>query len=131
MTVIDIEDKGGTWFEMEGGGKVQIRTITTEDFKAIQKQTVKKRVDFKKVDGTPGRFEYQEVNEDLQNELFWDAVILGWENLFDAKENPIPCTKANKLLLMSRSAKFVSFISDSLKSLQDDEALKTENAEKN
>jgi len=110
MTVIDVEERTGVWFDMDGGGRVQIRTLTADDMKSIRKQTVKKRTEFKKVDGTPGRFEYEEVNDELQNELFWDRVITDWSGLYDGKGSEIPCTKENKLLLMMRSIKFAKFV---------------------
>lgn len=131
MTTIDTSENPARFFEMEGGGRVQLRTLTADDLKKIRRQTVKKKVDFKKVDGTPGRFEFEELNEDLQNELFWDHVIVSWENLFDAKEKPIPCTKENKVLLMSRSMKFAKFVGESIKALAEDEMREAENAEKN
>jgi hypothetical protein len=131
MTIIDTEEITPRFFEMEGGGRVQLRTISVADFKAIQKQTVRKRVDYKKVDGTPGRFEFEEINQDLQNELYWDAVIIGWENLTDRRGKDIPCTKENKVLLMTRSKKFLEFVVDSLKTLSEDEAARQESEEKN
>lgn len=121
MTVIDLEERTGSWFEMDGGGRVQIRTLTAEDMKIIRKQTVKKRTEFKKVDGTPGRFEYEEVDDEKQNELFWDRVIVDWSGLYDGKGEEIPCTKDNKMLLMLKSVKFAKFIGDSLKELSDSE----------
>lgn len=131
MTVIDIEEEKARWFEMGGGGRVQLRTISVQEFKAIQKQTVKHRVEYKKVEGTPARFERDDTDQDLQNELYWDAVIVAWENLMDKKGEPIPCTKENKVLLMSRSKKFLEFVVESLKVLADDEAAQAEAEEKN
>ncbi|MDD3092339.1 MAG: hypothetical protein PHG80_11995 [Methanoregulaceae archaeon] len=131
MTVINIEEKQGTWFEMEGGGRVQLRTLTADDLKAIRKATVKKRVEFKKVDGTPGRFEVEETDEEKQSEMFWDRVIVSWENLFDGKGEAIPCTKENKMLLIMRSLKFSKFVGESLKVLQEQEAELEEAREKN
>jgi len=131
MTVLDIEEKAGKWFDMEGGGRVQLRTMTADDLKAIRKKTVKKDVVFRKVEGTPARFETEEVNEDLQNELFWDHVIVDWENLLDGKKKPITCTKEMKVALMSRSAKFAKFVGESLKVLAEDEAEQAELFEKN
>lgn len=130
MSVFELEERGA-WFELEDGGRVQLRSLTNEDWKAIRKQTVRKKVDFKKVEGTPARLEYEEINDDLQNELFWDAVILNWEKFFDAKGKEIPCTKENKILLVSRSARFVKFVNDCLKTLDEDEAVRAEKAEKN
>jgi hypothetical protein len=131
MTIIDTEEITPRFFEMEGGGRVQLRTISVADFKSIQKQTVRKKVDYKKVDGTPGRFEFEEVNQDLQNELYWDSVIIGWENLSDRNGKEIPCTKENKVLLMTRSKKFLDFVVESLKTLSADEADAQEQSQKN
>ena len=131
MTVLNLEEKEGKWFEMEGGGKVELRSLSYDALKKIDKQVSVKRVDFKKVEGTPERFEYKETNEDLQNELFWDYCIISWENLFDSKEKEIPCTKDNKVLLMTKSVMFAKFISDSLQILAESEAKQTEALEKN
>lgn len=131
MTVLNLEEKDGAWFEMDGGGRVELRTLSYDALKTINKKSIRKKVDFKKVEGTPGRFEYEEVNEDLQNELFWDHCIVAWENLFDAKEKEIPCTTENKVLLMSRSAQFSKFVSDSLQTLSEDEVDQDKVIEKN
>ncbi len=131
MTVIDVGEITAKFFEMEGGGRVQLKIVSAGEFKEIRKQTVKKRVDFKKVDGIPGRFPFEEIDEDLQNELFWDAVIVSWENFSDKNGKPIPCTKENKVLLMNRSAKFSKFVADSLKILSEEEALQAETVSKN
>ena len=131
MTLIDIEEPISRFFSMEGGGRVQLRTISVADFKAIQKQTVKKKVDYKKVEGQAGRFEYEAIDQDLQNELYWDAVIVGWENLTDKNGKEIPCNRETKTLLMTRSKKFLEFVVESLKTLAEDEAAAQEEAEKN
>lgn len=130
MTVFDIEDKEA-WFEMDGGGLVQLRTISDADRAEINKQTVQKKVDYARVGGKAERFEYEQVNEDLLHELTWDKVIVSWENLFDSKQREIQCTKENKLLLMSRSEKFQKFILESLKALQKDEEEEAKKSEKN
>jgi hypothetical protein len=131
MSVFDIEGEPGKWFELDDGGRIQLRLLNADDFKAIRKQTVKKRVDFKKVDGTPSRFEHEENNEELQGELFWDSVIVNWEKFFDAKGVEIPCTKENKLLLMARSMKFVKIATDFIKVLNEDEEKQAGTSEKN
>ena len=131
MTTFDLDSDVGKWFELEDGGRIRLKNLTADDLKEIRKQTVKKRVDFKKVEGTPGRFEYEEVDRDLENVLFWEKVIVDWENFFDAKKKPIPCTKENKLLLMGRSQKFIRIVTDFLKVLTDDDAEQAERAEKN
>jgi len=131
MTLIDLSEPVSRFFEMEGGGRVQLRTISVADFKTIQKQTVKKKVDYKKVEGQAGRFEYEAIDQDLQNELYWDAVIVGWENLIDKNGKEIPCNRETKTLLMTRSKKFLEFVVESLKTLSEDEAAAQEEAEKN
>jgi hypothetical protein len=129
MTEINFEEVNAKWFEAEDGGRLQLRIPTMADWKKIRKQTVRKKVEFKKVDGTPGRFEFEEVNEELQNELFWDIAIVNFEN-FTNKGTLIPCTKENKILLMTNS-KFAKFFSDSFKMLTEDEVRQAEISEKN
>lgn len=131
MTVLNLEGPNGVWFEMDGGGRVQLRTLSYDILKQIKKQTTRKKVEFKKVEGTPGRFEYEEVNEELQNELFWDYCIVSWENLYDSKGKEIPCTKGNRILLMTKSSQFAKFVADSLATLGEDEKIQAEAAEKN
>lgn len=131
MTVFDIEESPGTWFEIDGGGRVQLRIMPSDVLRNIRKQTTRKKVDYKNVDGIVGRFEYTEFNEDLDNLLFWDYVIVAWENLLDANNQPIPCTPENKVLLMSRSVKFGEYIGECLKKLNEDAKLRTETLQKN
>lgn len=130
-TVLDISEKAGVWFEMDGGGRVQLRTMNAEAFKNIRRQTTKKRVDFRKVDGTPQRFEYEEVDDDKQTDLLWDYIIVAWEGLLDKAGNNIPCTPENKTLLMARSPYFMRFLTESLKTLTEDEQREAEASEKN
>ena len=35
MTVFDLEEKPGVWFDMEGGGRVQLKTLTPEAWREI------------------------------------------------------------------------------------------------
>jgi len=58
-------------------------------------------------------------------------VIISWENFYDSKEKEIPCTKENKVLLMTRSPQFAKFIADSLETLGKDEIEQTAVIEKN
>ena len=129
MTDIDLEEKPATWFEMEGGGRLQIRIPSIDTWKQIRRQTVHKKVEFKKVEGTAGRFEHEEIDEDLQNELFWDAVIVSFEN-FTNKGILIPCTKENKVRMMMND-KFAKFFRESFKTLTDYEEKQTGALEKN
>lgn len=131
MTVFDLEEKQGVWFEMEGGGRVQLRALSADDLKAIEALTVTKKAEIAKVDGVVARVSWDEVDRDRQNELFWDRCIVAWEKFTDAKGKAIPCTTANRVLLMTRSAKFAKFVAEKLKELADDDAMRAEAAEKN
>lgn len=128
---VDVE----RWFPMEGGGRVQFKTISPAVFKEIQKQTVKKGVDYKKVEGTPSRLEYEKINLDLQAELFWNEAIASWDEFCfkhpKTKEiiycTPETCTRENKYLLISNSKKFLKFANECMKELED--AVEEENVE--
>lgn len=132
MTVFNIgADNAGVWFDMEDGGRVQLRTLTADALRTIRKQTVKKKVDFKKIEGTPVRLEYDEINEDLQTELFWDFIIVAWENFVDSNGAAIECTKENKVLLMTKSPMFSRFVGDSLRALSETDINQSAVTEKN
>jgi len=131
-TAFDLEAKDeGAWFDLEGGGRIQLRTLSIEILTDIRKQCIKKVIEYKRVDGKAERFEVEKENTDLSNELFWDYCIVAWEKFIDGKGNEIPCTKENKILLMMRSQKFVRFVSDCLKKLTEDEEARIEGLEKN
>ena len=135
----DLDVSKEKWFEMDGGGRVQFRIVPPAVFREIQKKTVKIKEIFKKVEGTPAHFKDENVNVDLQNELFWDAAIVSWDDFSfrhpETKKvincNPETCTKENKLLLVTRSSKFITFANESLKALTEDESKEAEAEAKN
>ena len=131
MTVFDLEEKPGVWFDMEGGGRVKLKTITSEGWRAIRSKSVKVASEYQKLDGKWERFEVEKVDDDLQNNLFWDAVIVSWENLLDGKGNEIQCTAENKTLLMLTQPKFSKFIGECSEALTKDENARAEDSEKN
>ena len=131
MTVFDLEEREATWFDMEGGGRVRLRALGAEGWRAIRAQSVKVVPEYRKLDGKWERFEVEQKNDDLQNKLFWDAVIVAWENLFDGKGQEIPCTAENKTLLMLTQPKFSRFISECVDVLTKDESARAEASEKN
>jgi hypothetical protein len=131
MTVFDLEEKPGSWFEMEGGGRVQLKAVTAETWKAIRNKSVKVVSEYKKLDGKWERFEIEKVDEDLQNRLFWDAVIIAWENLLDGKGQEIPCTTETKTLLMMTQPKFARFIAECSEAMARADAERAEALEKN
>jgi len=132
MTVFDISGEApGAWFDFDGGGRVHLRSMSADRLKAIRKQTVKVRVEYKRIEGRAERFEVDETNNELENALFWDYVIQGWENFFDSKGAEIPCTAEMKLLLLDRSAKFNAFVAEKLKFLAEEEGRQQEAAAEN
>jgi len=135
----DLDVSKEKWFEMDGGGRVQFRIVSPAEFRNIIKKTVKQKEIFKKVEGTPARFDVERVDTDLQNELFWDAAIVSWDDFSfrhpDTKKvihcTPKTCTKENKLLLVTRSKRFITFANESLKALAEDESKEAEVEAKN
>jgi hypothetical protein len=140
MTVLDIEEKAGVWFDMEGGGRVQLRALSAEDWRKIRKATVAVKPfvhEYEvKINGVAvKKFEVlnQEViDPDLQIIMTNDMSIVGWENLFDKNENPIPCTAENKSRLMYlKDPTFRDFVNEKISILNGIEAEKVGASEKN
>lgn len=131
MTVFNLDEPAGAWFEMEDGGRVQLRLMTPEAMQGIRKAAVKKRIEYKRVDGKAERFEVEEVEDDLYGALFWDHVIVAWEHLADAKGTAIPCDRAHKRLLMARVPRFAAFVGESLETLRTAELAEAQVAVKN
>jgi hypothetical protein len=131
VTVFDLEEHPGTWFDMEGGGRVQLKTLGPAGWKAIRAKSVKVVSEYQKLDGKWERFEVEKKDDDLQNELFWDAVIVAWELLYDSKGAPIPCTAENKVLLMTTQPRFARFVGECVEALNRDAKARAEASEKN
>jgi len=131
MTVFDLDSKPGVWFDMEGGGRVELKILSPEDWRTIRNQTVKTVPDYVKLDGEWKRFEVEKRDDDLQNELFWDSLIVAWEGLLDAKGREIPCTSENKSLLMLTQPTFSKFIGGCIDVLTKDETARMAASEKN
>jgi hypothetical protein len=131
MTVFDLDDKPGVWFDLEGGGKVQLRVISPEDWIKIRKATVKKSPFVEKVDGVAMVFHQEVIDEDLQMAMIHEMSILDWDGLFDKNKNPIPCTAENKKKLMLKSEYFRNFVNEKLDILRKAESEELEISEKN
>ena len=133
MAVFKIGDAEGSWFEMEGGGRVKLKALSYSDFRDIQKQATKYGPpEYPKLDGKHVRFQPEIVDSDLQLELTWDKSILGWEDLFDGNGNPIPCTREMKTALMlMKDDSFREFYNEKMKVLIDAEEDRMEAVEKN
>lgn len=132
--IIDLDEKDecGT-FELAGGGKVHLRLLTIDDLKVMRKACLKTVPEYPLLDGKYQRFEGQTFDGDLFDEMKWDRVITGWDDLFDRNKKPIPVIKENKILLMSpgKAPEFVRAVEEGLKTLKDADAEKFRAAEKN
>jgi hypothetical protein len=125
------ESENSAWFDFEDGSRVQIRTCDADTLKEIRKQTTKKKVEYKRIDGIAERFLVDDTDEDKQNALIWDHCIMAWEGFFDAKKKPIPCNSEMKHILMTRSLKLARFVGECLRKLSEDENAQAEALEKN
>ena len=103
----------GTWFEMEGGGKVCLRVCNGDTLRELKKKTTKKRVEYK----SGQRFTVEDVDDDVMSTLIWDYCIVDWEKLFDKNGTSIPCNKDTKNKLMGQSLVFSRFIGEKLDEL--------------
>jgi hypothetical protein len=94
-------------FNIDGGGTVTVQLLQADALKAMNKACFTTSVEYPLLeDPVTGkkeyrRFEVPKFDSDLWNEMLWDRVIVGWENILDVKERPIPVTKEFKVLLMS------------------------------
>lgn len=114
----------------EHGGQteewVELRRPSLKESREFRKKATKRRVEYK---GTQ-RFEVADFNDELWDEMFWDATISNWYILQpDGKE--IPCTKEDKLLLVYGSPEFLRFLNDCVLKLNADLTNVQEESEKN
>lgn len=141
MFQVDIENLNpGTWFyfdkESPEDGGVCIRVISNEMMREIQKATQVWKSEVKQIGrGRPAqRFEgWQPVENaaDIEFEMTWDYCIVDWKGVIDMNGTEIPCTKENKVKLMSGSVKFSTFIGECIRKLNEAAGLYEEEEAKN
>ena len=125
--MFDLENLNpGVTFTHENKWSVTLRMITAEVFTDLQKRAVKRKREFK--DGQI--YEYDDIDQDLHNEITWDYCIVDWD-IKDQHKKPIECTKENKIRLMGNSAEFSLFVSQCLGEMTDQLQQKRETLEKN
>ena len=135
--IVDLEEKEESgWFDLGDGGRLHLRLLSADDLKEMRKACFSVKAEYpllKTADGKEvyQRFEAQEFDADLFDEMKWDRIVIGWEKILDRNEKPIPVTKENKILLMQRVPKFAKAVDDGLLALKDAEKARTEQAEKN
>ena len=139
-TIIDFDAVDGSWFTFfnsrmrddgdidydepeEGAGRFCLRSMNpfVEEFYAKRKNEAEfvlnkktramERVTYSK--------DLTHVERKKFQEEMWDYVIINWENLLDKSGNSIPCTKENKVKLMSIPV-IDRFVAKCLKTLSDD-----------
>jgi len=136
--IVDLEEKevAGT-FELKGGGKVHLRLRNEKDEKEIRAVCVSEVTEYPLLkDPVTGKedyrpFTHEKTDTDRRLEMSWDRNITGWDDLFDKNEKPIPVTKGNKVLLMTRVPEFLQAVMDGIKALMEKEKAKAKAAEKN
>ena len=130
--IVDLNEKTESgWFDLEGGGRVHLRLLDITDIRDMRKACLKTVPEYPKIEGKYQRFEGQEFDGDLWNEMLWDRTIMGWEGIFDRNEKPIPVTKENKALLMMRVSEFVRAYEEGIKALKAADEERAGAAEKN
>ncbi|PKN20883.1 MAG: hypothetical protein CVU71_03640 [Deltaproteobacteria bacterium HGW-Deltaproteobacteria-6] len=139
--IVDLERKpteSGS-FELKGGGKVHLRLMDSEDIRELQKACMTSVPEYPLLKNPETgkdeyrRFDAPKFDGDLWDEMMWDRVITGWDDLFDKDKKPIPCTKENKVLLMTcgKAKEFVDAVNNGLKTLKDQDKARSEATEKN
>ena len=132
MTKFDISKNTGVWFDMEGGGRVKLRTLPVSDLKRINKATITKTPFVHVVDGREKVLTHEVVDDDRWTSMVNDCCIVDWENLFDKDGNKIECNADNKDILMCmEDDTFREFVKEKLAVLSDHEKKEQEAAEKN
>jgi len=106
----------GTWFyfndDAEDGG-VCLKTPTPGDMRKIDKATITKKAEIVKGE-KPTRVEWIEVNEELRQEMQWDALISDWKKVDPDGNGEIECTNENKLRMMNDYVEFAKFVGNSI-----------------
>ena len=133
MTIYDVGEQTGAWFDLPGGGRLKLRTIAPEDWREIRMATVTKGPpEYVKLDGKYQRFQEEIENKDLQTEMIWDRTILAWEGILDRNGKEIPCTSEWKTrLMLMKSPDFRDFYNEKINGMMDADAGAEAVAEKN
>lgn len=108
-------------------GNIELRVASAGLLENLRKKHVKTVAEFRRGQ----RFEKQITNHDGYELDFWDYCIVGWTGLTDVNGEDIPCTAENKALLMSGSPQFAEIVRERMERLQEENAKRAEDAEKN
>lgn len=136
--IFNFEEKPATRFEMNDGEWVELRTLSIEDWRKIQKATISYKP-FAHMEEGPNNIKtwkvlnQEVINIDIQMEMTNDLSITAWGGFKDREGIEIPCNKEmkNKLMMMKDDARFRDFITEKMRILSDLENKKKEEVEKN
>jgi len=131
--IFDLEKKKAVRFEFPGGGWVELKAPTVDDFVRINKATTEYRPFLHEAGGRTPRVLTQEIPDtDKQAFLYNDCAIVAWGDFFDRNGKEIPCTPENKTVLMRlEDPTFRDFVTEKLKALGEAEKTAQEETEKN
>jgi hypothetical protein len=129
VDLTDKEEKGR--FDLKDGGWIELRLLSVQDIKDMRDACIKTVAEYPLLDGKYQRFERMDFNSDLWDEMRYDRTIVGWGDIFDKNEKPIPCTKEMKVALMIKVPEFITAYTEGMKTLKDAEKAKAEVQEKN
>ena len=108
-------------------GWVELRICAPEEMGKIDKQTIKKRNEYRRGQ----RYEIEDINEKARNRLLWDVLIYDWGGIVDENDKQIKCTTENKVMLMDTVAKFAMFVGIKMDELTEGIGDEAEEQEKN
>ena len=101
-------------------GYVLLRVIPASEMEKIRKRCSKRKPpEYRRgvrYDVPP------EVNEKLQSQLMWDAIVVSWEGIVDEAGKKIPVTTENKVSFMQNWAAFAVLVSEGLEQMTTDNA---------
>ncbi|MHB8109757.1 MAG: hypothetical protein ACYDHW_06965 [Syntrophorhabdaceae bacterium] len=136
--IFDLSEKPAVWFDLPGGGKVQLRAPSMSDVLRIETESTENRPFLLEPVNEKGeRLPPRVLNHEIQNiekraRLYNDCTIVGWEGLVDANNKPIPCTPEMKTALMRLpDPTFRDFVREKLALLDEAEKGKAEEQIKN
>lgn len=117
----------GTWFDDGDGGRICLRSLSTEEATAISQKTTKKKVEYK----AGQRFAFEETDDDKAFFLLWDTVIIAWEGIESADGKELECNTDNKMKLMKKSPVFARMVRGFLEKLTELDAEQKDEEVKN
>jgi|WetSurMetagenome_2_1015567.scaffolds.fasta_scaffold232827_2 hypothetical protein len=111
-------------------GWIELRQCSGDELTKITKQTRKKKETYRTVDHRPQRFEYEAIDNELENRLVWDYCITDWF-LPEKSGRKIECNADNKVMMMTQSPTFMSLYAKFMGQLTKTEPETKDDEEKN